>query len=61
MKVFHKLVLGGLLAGIIGLLAIFGFVTFNKPIGPSTPVHIVDIPPGTAFTQIGRASCRERV
>lgn len=52
MKVFRKLVRGGLLAGIVGLLAIFGFVTFNKPIGSSTPVQIVDIPPGTAFTQV---------
>ena len=54
MKVFRKLVLVGLLAGIVALLGILVFVEFNRPFGESHPVQIVDIPPGTAFTHVSR-------
>ncbi len=52
MRLFKRLVLVGLLAGIAGLLGILVFVEFNRPLGTSDSVQLVDIPPGTAFTQV---------
>lgn len=52
MRLFKKLVFVGLLAGIAGLLSILIFVEFNRPLGESHPVQIVDIRPGTAFTHV---------
>ena len=54
MRVLRKIIFTVLLAGIIGILGILAFVKLNQPFGPSTPVHIVDIPPGTAFTHVSR-------
>ncbi len=54
MKLFRKLVLVGLLAGIVSLLGILVFLEFNRPLGESHPVQIVDISPGTAFTHVSR-------
>jgi len=51
-RLLHKIILTGLLAGILGLLIVFGFVKVNQPVGTSHSVQIVDIPPGTAFTQV---------
>ena len=52
MRLIKKLVLVGLLTGIVGLLSILVFLEFNRPLGISPPVQIVDIPPGTAFTHV---------
>ena len=52
MRLLRKIIFTVLLAGIVGLLAIFGFVKVNQPFGPSNPVQIVDIPPGIAFTHV---------
>ena len=54
MRVLRKIIFTVLLAGIIGILGILAFVKLNQPFGPSSPVQIVDIPPGTAFTHISR-------
>ena len=52
MRLFKKLVLVGLLAGIIGLGGLLIFVESNRPFGASAPVKLIDIPPGTAFSQV---------
>ena len=52
MKLFRKLVFVGLLATIVVILGIFVFEKFNQPFGSSSPVQVVDIPPGTAFTHV---------
>ena len=52
MKLFKRLVLVGLLAGIVGLLGILVFVEFNRPLGDSHSTQIVDIRPGTSFTHV---------
>ena len=52
MRLFKKLVLVGLLAGIVVLLGILVFVEFNRPVGAEGSVQIVEIPRGTAFTQV---------
>ena len=54
MRLFRKLVLVGLLAGIVGVLGILAFVKFNQPFSTSHSVQIVDIHPGTAFTHVSR-------
>ncbi len=54
MRLFKKLVLVGLLTGIIGLLSVLLFLEFNRPLGISPPVQIVAIPPGIAFTHVSR-------
>ena len=54
MRLFRKIIRTVLLAGILGLLIVFGFVKFNQPLGVSHPVQIVDIPPGIAFTHVSR-------
>jgi len=51
-RLLRKIILTGLLAGVLGLLIVFGFVKLNQPVGTSHSVQIVDIPPGTAFTQV---------
>jgi UPF0755 protein len=53
-RLFRKIIRTVLLAGILGLLIVFGFVKFNQPLGVSHPVQIVDIPPGIAFTHVSR-------
>ncbi len=52
MKLFRKLAIVGLLTGIVVLLSMLVFLEFNRPLGNSQSVQIVDIPPGTAFTQV---------
>jgi UPF0755 protein len=52
MRLFKKLVLVGLLAGILGLLGVLVFSESNRPLGSPRPVQIVTIPPGTAFTKV---------
>ncbi len=52
MKLVKKLVLVGLVAGIVALLSILVFLELNKPVGGSEAVQLVDIAPGTAFTQV---------
>ena len=54
MRLFRKIIRTVLLAGILGLLIVFGFFKFNQPLGVSHPVQIVDIPPGIAFTHVSR-------
>jgi UPF0755 protein len=45
----------GLLSGVlIGLIAMGGFLWLNQPIGGPIQPQLVDIPPGTPFTQISR-------
>jgi UPF0755 protein len=51
-KFLRKIILTGLLAGIVGFLAVFGFLRLNQPFGTSHSVQIVDVPPGTSFTQV---------
>ena len=52
MRLFKRLILVGMLAGIVGLLGIFVFLEFNRPLGRAPLPQIVDIPPGTGFTQV---------
>lgn len=52
MRLLRKIILTGLLIGIVGLLIVFGFMNVNQPVGASHPVQIVYIPPGTAFNQV---------
>jgi UPF0755 protein len=54
MRLLRKIILTVLLAGILGLLTVFGFVKVNQPVGTSHSVQIVNIPPGTAFTHVSR-------
>jgi len=61
MRLFKKLVLVGLLAGIVGLLGILVFVEANRPLSASHPVYIVDIPPGTAFTHVAHLLKEKRI
>jgi len=51
-RLVRKIIVTGLVAGVVGLLAVFSFMSWNQPVGVSHPVQIVDIPPGTAFTQV---------
>ncbi len=52
MRFLHKIILTGLLTGILGFLILSGFVKVNQPVGTSHPVQIVNIPPGIVFTQV---------
>ena len=52
MGLLRKIIITGLLAGIFGLLLVFGFLKVNQPVGTSSPVQIVHIPSGTGFTQV---------
>ncbi len=52
MNLFRKLVGVGLLAAVVGLLAVLALVKINQPFGPSEPVQIVEIPSGMAFTHV---------
>ncbi len=52
MRLFKKLVLAGLLAGIVSLLGILVFLELNRPLSQSQTFQIIAIPPGTGFTQV---------
>ncbi len=52
MRLFKKVVLAGLLAGIMSLLGILVFLELNRPLSQSQALQIIDIPPGTGFSQV---------
>jgi len=61
MRLLKRLILVGLLTGIVGLLGLLVFLEFNRPLGISPPVQIVDIPPGTAFSQVSHRLHEKRL
>ena len=54
MVLFRRTMLGLLSGVLIGLLAMGGFLWLNQPIGGPIQPHLVDIPPGTPFTQVSQ-------
>ena len=54
MSLFRRTALGLLSGVLIGLIAMVGFLWLNQPIGGPIQPQLVDIPPGTPFTQISR-------
>ncbi len=61
MRLFKRLILVGVLTGIVSLLGMLVFLEFNRPLGISPPVQIVDIPPGTAFSQVSHLLHEKRL
>ena len=61
MKLFKRLLLAGVLTGIAGLLGLLVFLEFNRPLGIAPPAQIVDIPPGTAFSQVSHLLHEKRL
>jgi len=51
---FRRTVLGLLSGVLIGLMAMGGFLWLNQPIGKPIQTYLVDIPPGTPFTQVSQ-------
>lgn len=61
MRLFKRLILVGLLTGIVGLLGLLVFLELNRPLGVAPPGQIVDIPPGTAFSQVSHLLHEKRL
>jgi len=61
MRLFKRMILVGILTVIVGLLGLLVFLEFNRPLGSAPPPQIVDIPPGTGFTQVAHLLHEKRL
>lgn len=52
MILFRRIMLSLVAGGLIGLMGMSGFLWLNQPIGGPIQPKLVDIPPGTPFTQV---------